>query len=109
MYFGYIFVELLCYLLDYYSNIIIYYSIFYSYYNNRNEAMTQSGFKTHRDIIREVIIYSEYNLDVYLWSYCVIYEIIIAILLFIILFFTVIIIIEMNRWPKAVSRLIGTS
>jgi hypothetical protein len=36
-------------------------------------------------------------MDVYLYSYCDIYEIIIVILLFINLFFTIIIIIEMER------------
>jgi hypothetical protein len=69
----------------------------------------QSDFKTDGDIIRKVIIYSEYNLDVYVWSYCVIHDIIIAVLLFIILFFTVIIIIEIKWWDKAVSRLTETS
>ena len=69
MWFGYIFVELLlCYLWDYYSNFIIYYSIFYNYYNNRDGAMNQSGFKPNGDII---IIYSKFNLVVYLWSYFV--------------------------------------
>jgi uncharacterized membrane protein YvbJ len=67
-------------------------------YNNRDEVTkNQSGFKTNGDIIRKVIIYSKCNLDVYLYSYCDIYEIIIVILLFIILFFTVIIMIEIMK------------
>jgi hypothetical protein len=74
-------------------------SLSYNYnYNNRDEAMSQSGFKTNGDIIRKVIIYSECKSYVYLYNYCDIYKIIIVILLFINLFFTIIvIIIEIKR------------
>ena len=64
-----IFEELLSYLCVYYSNIITYYSIFYSYYNNRDQAMNQSCFRIDGDISRKVIIYSNRNLDIYLCSY----------------------------------------
>jgi hypothetical protein len=41
-------------------------SLSYNYYNNRDEAMNQNGFKTNGDMMRKVIIYSQFILDVYL-------------------------------------------
>jgi hypothetical protein len=47
-------------------------SLSYNYYNNKDEAMSQIGFKTNGDMMRKVIIYSQFILDIFVELLCII-------------------------------------
>ena len=71
-------------------------SILYSYYNNRDDLVDKRDSRSDGNITSKVIVYCDYDLDIYLLICFVNSVLLIVLLVWMNLFYTVIIIIETN-------------